>query len=122
MKNVATEGFWRATLFALLGPLVWSIHLGLIYLVQHVGCAVFGRAANTIDALIILLTFAGILLLAIYRPSPRWTAKFFPAQRVGEAQAVFLTRVTQLLNLLAIIAVFWQGAVVLLLPTCAALR
>ncbi len=118
------EHFWRATLFSLFGPLLWTAHFGLVYGGQHVGCAtpVSLDPAWVIGG-IVAATFAAAAPLLVGAVWPHRLARLFGLTETDNSGVYpFLVGATRLLSLLSLFGVLWAGAAAAFLPSCPALR
>lgn len=118
-----SERFWFVTIFSLFGPIIWTLHLGAIYGVQHVACALSPRADSLLALLVTLgATFAALFALAFFGLRPALLRRWM--SRVGLSASVsdFLVAVARLLVLLSFFGVLWEGAAALFIAECPALR
>lgn len=116
-----TPTFLCVTFYALLGPVVWSLHFGAIYGALHVWCEIrvgsdggvakFAIAAATLLALALLACGAKFLGGRIIDPAA-----------VADETKGFLHGTMKALALLSALAIVWAGAAAFFLPECAALR
>lgn len=117
------EKFWRATVYSLFGPLLWTFHFGLVYGGQHVACAQTVSADPAlIKTGIVAATIAvgAPLLFASLRP--RSLMKLFGLADDGADSRIFFVRTMSALSLLSLFGVIWAGAAAAFLPACPALR
>jgi hypothetical protein len=105
-------------LFGLLGPLVWSLHFGAIYLGHHLACetALRGRA---IDVFVLAITGLGLGVLAFGTVAPRVLRRLAGLGDSGGDLDAFLLAAMRTLCLLSFVGVLWAGAAVLLVAACA---
>jgi hypothetical protein len=104
-----------------LGPmLVWGLHFGAVYVVDHIACAAYEAGAEPVVRLTIAIaTLLALALLALWGlAAPRRLA----GSALGKQTTAFFATVTRLLALLAAVAVVWTGTALFLLPACGALR
>lgn len=117
------ERFWRATLFSLLGPLLWALHFGAVYGGQHVACAAeTGLSFQLIRTGIISATAVVAAPLLFASIAPRRTLKIFGLCGYDEPMRCFLAGTMRLLSLLSFFGVVWAGSAALFLDACPALR
>ena len=98
-----------------IGPVVWLLHLALLYCAEALICMQPVGSGQAMVWLGIAATTAalGTLVLLTSAPSPRAGG---PSQYTG---AAYLPDTTQLLALLAAIGVIWNALPVVLVPVCA---
>jgi hypothetical protein len=116
----------RTGLTVLLGPIVWAVHLTLVYGLQSVACSFAVPPASTIAGLdrvqvaIILIT---LLSLSIVGACAMW-GRGADSDRSGtdETPGLFLVRVRRVLALLSVLGIIAVGSAAMVLPTCAGLR
>ncbi|MAW82104.1 MAG: hypothetical protein CMI63_17845 [Parvularcula sp.] len=119
----AGEQFWRATLYSLFGPLLWTLHFALVYGGQHVACAAPVSAASAwITGGIIAATIIIAIPLSVASFRADVLAKLFALSDSNVDTSRFLVRAMRLLSLLSLFGVIWAGAAAAFLPACPALR
>ena len=110
-----------AVLYMLLGPIVWAVHLAIIYGSHAVLCA-RDWADGPLDARVIIAIATGIGL-AITIPATlagwHWSRA---TNRDTEGASAFQHSVMSLLALLAAIGIAYGGATPLFVTTCLQLR
>lgn len=110
--------FWRATLAALVGPLVWALHLALVYGGQHLLCA-RGAAHNTVLWLVIISSIVAVMLLVpLLVASAPVLQRLLGGDQRPEPTQQFLLAIMRLLVLLSLAGIIWAGVAALLLPGC----
>lgn len=125
MKRAQAPGQFFAFLLAgLAGPLLWAVHLVLVYLGQHVACyAVALSAAQTfVTWFVATVTAVILLLLVIPLVQPAFFRSLIFMENLKRETGDFILWTARLMALLAFFGVFWQGAAVFFLAECAALR
>lgn len=125
MNRAQAPGRFFALLMAgLAGPLLWALHLALVYLGQHVVCYTVApaQAQTFLTWFISSVTVLWLLLLLIPLVQPAFFRQFVFARGLQSETGNFILWITKLMALLAIFAVFWQGVAVFFMADCAALR
>lgn len=99
-----------------IGPVVWFLHLALLYGAEALICTQPVGSARAMVWLGIAATAAalGTLVLLTSAPAPR--AGGLPSQYTG---AAYLHDATRLLAFLAAIGVIWNALPLVLVPVCA---
>ncbi|MGD9617478.1 MAG: hypothetical protein AB7H90_23180 [Alphaproteobacteria bacterium] len=108
-----------AALYLLLGPIVWAVHLTIIYSTHAVLCA-RGWAGGALDIRVIIAVTTGIALaisVAATIAGWRWSCG---SNREGVS--AFQHGVMSLLALLATIGIVYGGATALFVSPCLLLR
>ena len=115
-----------ATAFLLAGPIVWAVHLLLVYGPQSALCA-FGKSGvaevgpSSISALVLAVTaIAAVPLLAVLF-WPQATARLLRFRAEGSSRP-FAISVARWLAALSLVGVLLAGATALMLDPCAQLR
>lgn len=106
--------------FILFGPIVWALHLLVIYGSQSVLCARGGTAS--ISTIIGVATLVSIAALCTAAMAPGALAG---ALRVGPgpgSQQAFINGVAVTLAILSLFGVVWAAATIFILPSCLSLR
>jgi hypothetical protein len=117
------EQFWRATLFSLLGPLLWALHFGAVYGGQHVACAPpVSLSPALIRIAIVVATLAAAAPLLAGAVAPQRVMNVFSLTGYEDATRRFLAGTMRILCLLSLFGVVWAGSAALLLGACPALR
>lgn len=114
--------------YMLIGPMVWALHLLLVYTPQAMLCAFRITGVAPIEPLLIRaavgavsVAAAAALLAVLVRP--RSIARPFRVGRVLEGDnGRFIVAVMRLLSGLSLAGVVWAGAAALVLDACAQLR
>lgn len=98
-----------------IAPVVWFLHLALLYGAEALICTPPAGSARAIVWFGIVATAAalGTLVFLVATPAPR--AGGLPSQYTG---AAFLHDATRLLALVAAIGVIWSVLPVVLVPVC----
>ena len=108
--------------YMLLGPIVWAIHLTVIYISHAVLCArgIVGSGVISISSLVFVATGAAlaVLIAAIAVANGRRRA-VSPSSATASA---FQHSVMGLLAVVSATGVGWAGATALIVPPCLALR
>ncbi|WP_421999279.1 hypothetical protein [Reyranella sp.] len=110
----------RATLALLFGPLVWLIHLAVLYGTHSSVCAAAGRTNGPLTPLIpvfALATAIALLLASLPLAIPARFETFFFGSR-SEQERRFLMSVMRWLAGLSIVAVIANGIAVMIVPPC----
>jgi hypothetical protein len=109
--------------YILFGPIIWALHLSLIYFWQSMLCAhglagarLFG--ASIVPLVIALGTAAGLLLLLVPMLAPARVAGLLGASGWDGKIARFNTRIMIGLAVLSSLGIAWGGITVLFLPIC----
>jgi hypothetical protein len=108
-------------LLSLAGLLVWTLHFGAIYAVQHVACTASGAGGSAIAEFVLAATVAALAALG----TAAWAAPRLlrsAAARDRDDLGRFLVAVTRWLVLLSALGVIWAGVSVLFVASCPALR
>lgn len=113
-------------LFLLAAPILWSLHLLLIYGPQSSLCAFataeFGYVSAKISWIVIGVTFVVLALLSTLFLRMHQVAALLRV-RTGELlEAEFAISVARYLTVLSLLGVAWAGATALLLDACSQLR
>ncbi len=114
-------------LYMLIGPVVWSAHLGVIYFGQSMLCAhgLAGRSVagmGIIPFLILSATLISLALLLAAVVAPAAASRFARASGWFGQDVAFYRRVMVLLAILSAVGVVWAGATTLAIPDCPQLR
>lgn len=117
----------RTLLYLLFGPIVWALHLTLVYGVQSVACAVAGPGLrplagglDPVQLTILAATAAALLALA-----GGWRGLANPGGAMSEGvdeRSHFIVDTMRLLLVLSALGIIAAGSATLVLPTCADLR
>ncbi|MEI2416834.1 hypothetical protein V8Z80_11685 [Orrella sp. JC864] len=111
----------HALLMSNLGLIVWALGFVVLYAGLSLGCRLpiahaswLGLPALSVVLTALWLAHAAWLAWLIARAWRRWQA-----QRKGQADARFASRLTLLLHGSALLALIWTGFPVMVLPACA---
>ena len=118
-RERARASLTRTTFYLLFGPIVWAIHLTVLYGAHTLVC-VHGAAGDTVAAIALAATVAAVALLlaaafAFYRRRDS-------AHTGASAVTCFCRDVAMLLALVSAFGVAWAGATALIVAPCVALR
>lgn len=105
--------------FVLLGPIVWALHLAVVYGMQISCAAAASRPSigETLALAVLGATAAALAFLAVAAWRSHAAARML---RVRASR--FLERVMRLLILLSVVGIAWVGTAALVLPACLQLR
>lgn len=111
-----TQSFVGTLFLTLAGPIIWSMHLLVIYGVHAVICSqsVSGRGAQTVVGAATLIGLAALALIAARNPAEAFGGK-------NKTQH-FLRRTMLLLALLSAFGIIWAGTAIFFLPACLPMR
>lgn len=109
--------FWGVTLWSLVGPLAWALHLALVYGVQHMVCAVDGSHALVRPFVLGAGAVLVAALLPFALPSPPFSNRLHNTGWPVSTQQ-FLLGVMRLLVLLSVVGILWASAGAFFLPGC----
>lgn len=115
----------RTLIYVLFGPIVWAVHLTIIYGLQSVACALTttSRGGTSMDAVQLAIVSATIAAVLALGAGWRWLANPGGAMSEGtEDRNHFLEGVMQFLVGLSVLGVLGAGAAAMMLPSCPALR
>lgn len=114
MRVSPEPGLVRAGGYALSGLLVWTVHFVFIYGFVGLACArPWGTAAALGVGLVPLVVGLATLLAAAAIP-----AILVLGRLRGDGANRFLDRLALAIGLLALLAVIWEGAAILVVPAC----
>lgn len=119
-RNGQPGSFFRTTLVSLGGPLIWSLHLALVYGGQHIACTT-GTTARGVYWWVIGISLLALALLLPFVFLPHRLLRRFTPHHSSLRSAHFLAELMRLLAILATGAVLWLGLSVFFIPACAAL-
>lgn len=113
--------------FILIGPLVWAVHLTLIYGGQSLLCAFNpGEDASgrnvAIVAIILAATIAGIAAVGFSAARPAIVHALIARGALPAEQAGFVVTIMRVLAGLSILAMIYAGLGAVILPACGQLR
>jgi hypothetical protein len=110
------QSFVGTMFLVLAGPIIWSIHLLVIYGAHAVLCSqsVSGRGAEAVVGAATLIGLGVLGLIAARSPARAFGGK--------DQTQHFLRTTMLLLALLSAFAVAWAGASIFFLPACLPLR
>lgn len=113
-------------IFILLGPIVWAIHLTLIYGSQSSLCAFnAGESAagrNVVVGIILAATVLCIAATGYSAARPGFVHALVARATLPAEQAGFIVAVMRLLAGLSILAMLYAGLGAVMLPACEQLR
>ncbi len=123
-KNGTHEPLAGALFYILFGPIVWAIHLTLVYLGHTLLCALgvsFGALApGVVSFSVIIVTAVALIVLTVAVVAANSRARAFGNR--GSGAMFFMDRVMMTLALLSGIGVAWEGASALIIEPCLMLR
>jgi hypothetical protein len=113
--------------YLLIGPIIWTAHLLLVYGPQSTLCAFRTDGMIAVDpfvisALVSIITAVSIAALALVLWRPRQVARLLRFDAAARTDRRFATSVMRLLTALSLAGVTWAGAVALFLDPCDQLR
>ena len=117
--------FTGTTIYLLLGPIVWAVHLLVIYGPQPTLCMAVAAAAFgpwTINIFVFVATAAAVLVTAVPMVRPAMVRRLLRASSRGESETQFQDRAMRLLCLLSIVGMIWAGAAAALIAPCLPMR
>lgn len=103
MTVIARHGFVRHLLFLVAGPIIWSVHFGLVYAALG-----FGPAFGLAPAVVHLLAWGGTAAAGVAIVFVFWQAGTNPASLDPEAHHV-VPEMTRSLAALSLVAVLLEG-------------
>lgn len=123
-RNGASEPLAGTLFYILLGPIVWAIHLTVVYLGHTLLCALgvssgaLAPGVATLSVLIVTVVALIALTIAVLAASSRGRA----LDDRGSEATFFRDRVMMALALLSGFGVAWEGASALIIDPCLVLR
>ena len=114
---LASRRIFSATAFSLFGPLIWALHLALVYGVHHVACRT-GGSETTIAGFILAATVAASLVLVAAALRPAWLATLLRAPPGDDPLRPFLDAVMRWLVVLSVAGIVWAGAATGFIGAC----
>lgn len=122
-RNGANEPLAGALFYILLGPIVWAIHLTLVYLGHTLLCAL-GASSGTLAPRVVSFSVVIVTALALIVLTVAVVANF--RERAlddrGPGATFFRDWVMMALALLSGFGVTWEGASALIIEPCLSLR
>jgi hypothetical protein len=113
-------------IFILVGPIVWAVHLTLIYGSQSSLCAFNlneDRGENSaVVAIILLVTALSIAVVGFSAVRPNFIHALIARGMPPTEQAKFIVTIMRVLSGLSILAMFYAGLSAVFLPACDPLR
>lgn len=113
--------------FILVGPLVWTLHLTVIYGSQSLLCALnpgedrsMGNAAVVAIILVATAAFVAVAGFSVARPS--FVHALIARADLPADQAGFIVTIMRVLAWLSILAMLYAGLGAVMLPACDQLR
>lgn len=120
-KNGTHEPLAGALFYILLGPIVWAIHLTLVYLGHTLLCALAGALApGVVSFSVIIVTAAALIVLTVAVVAANFRGRAFDDR--GAGAVFFRDRIMMALALLSGFGVAWEGASALIIEPCLMLR
>lgn len=118
------EKFWIVTFLSLAGPLIWAIHFGFVYGVQHLLCSSIAPGANETPLTIFVMaaTIGALIPLAFLGLWPSRAYEIAGIRLQAEAASAFLIGAMRAATLLSVTGVLWVGAAALFVGGCTSLR
>jgi hypothetical protein len=113
--------------YLLFGPILWSLHLTVLYFSQSMLCA-HGAAGFTIAGVgivpfvIVVATAVILVLLCAAMLAPAALGRLMSASGGAQSESSFQRRVMAALAMLSACGVAWAGLASFVLPICAQLR
>jgi hypothetical protein len=106
-----------AAVFVLLGPLIWALHLAIVFATHHAAC-LRGGDERTVVAVVVTATLAaaGVLFAAVLRPVPLARQLRGPAN--DDSVGVFLESLMRWLAVLSLAGIAWAGSALVFVPVC----
>lgn len=104
--------------YGLLGPLVWALHFGAIYLGHHLACETALRGGRAIDLFVLAVTGVAALVLGFGVAAPRITRRLMRLSDTSHSIDTFMTAAMRVLSLLSLFGVLWAGAAALFVAAC----
>ena len=123
--NADAEPAARNVLFVLFGPLVWFVHLFLVYGAHASVCAAGDRLPLNAAALRWLIggaSVAAILVLGLALIRPRLIRRLIGGGAQLEEENRFISQLMRFLTGLALLAVIGSSVATVVVPLCAQLR
>jgi hypothetical protein len=114
LENAAHRSLTRTLLSMFLGPIVWALHLTVIYGSHAILCA-RGSSGMTGANVVIVATIIALVPLVI----SFWLNRTHPNR---EPEPRFQRQVMQLLTLLSAVGILMAGATIAFVPVCLAVR
>ncbi|WP_137392235.1 hypothetical protein [Rhodoligotrophos defluvii] len=113
-------------LFLLWGPLLWSLHLLVVY-VSHAGLCALGLIDQTTTfpvalAIIVLATVGAAAAVALFMIWPDRPYRLLVGIAPTAETDRFLIRSMRVLALLSVVGILWAGITAFILPACLQLR
>ncbi|WP_425409837.1 hypothetical protein [Hyphococcus sp.] len=113
--------FWPLTILSLSGPILWSLHFGLLYAGQHTVCAAIDAGSGFLSVFVVVTTIlfgSGLTAIGMFAGRLLLLAGVVADNPLNE----FLLYTTRFLIVLSLIGVLWAGASALFPFACAGLR
>jgi hypothetical protein len=114
-------------IFILVGPLVWTLHLILIYGSQSSLCALNLSADRSgenaaVVAIVLVATIVGVAVVGFSAVRARFVHALIARGDPPEDQIGFIVTIMRVLAGLSILAMFYAGLGAVILPACDQLR
>jgi hypothetical protein len=113
-------------IFILVGPIVWAVHLTLIYGSQSSLCAFNLNEdrgeSSAVVAIILLVTALSIAVVGFSAVRPNFIHALIARGMSPTEQAKFIVTIMRVLSGLSILAMFYAGLSAVFLPACEPLR
>lgn len=123
-KNGTHEPLAGALFYILLGPIIWAIHLTLVYLGHTLLCALGvssgALAPGVVSFGVIIVTAAALIVLIVAVVVANLRGRALDDR--GSEATFFRDRVMMALALLSGFGVAWEGASALIIEPCLMLR
>lgn len=123
-KSEAREPLAGAVFHVLLGPIVWAVHLTLVYGGHTLLCvksvASGALAAGAVSLGVVIVTAAALIVLIVAVVAAHFRGRAL--ENRGPATMFFRDRVMMILALLSGVGVAWEGASALIVGPCLMLR
>lgn len=115
---------WRTAAVLLAGPMIWTLHFLVVYLVAEAGCSDGGRLLRSLRPPVpaIVTIVATVVAVVACLVAARWGARRWRRDR-GDGEGKpdpggSLALAGSLLSLLGVAVVLFVGVPALVLPTC----
>lgn len=126
MRSSSNRQGIATLIFILIGPIVWAVHLTLIYGSQSSLCAFNlseDRGENsTVVAIVLLVTAVSITIVGFSALRPNFIHALIARGIPPTEQAKFIVTIMRVLSGLSILAMFYAGLSTVFLPACHPLR
>ena len=104
-------------LFITAGPLLWGLHLTIVYMAHTAVCALAASPGAETAILAIVTVALAVLLMLILLDQQRFARLLKVSQEIAERGSY--DRIAFFLNLLSLAGILWSGLAVTILSSCA---